>query len=133
MERVELVQAGHETLVQHVPVQWRSRIRAIMFNLGYLPGGDKDLTTQSENTLDALAQALDLMADGGMLSLIAYRGHPGGMGEFDAVSSYFAFLDGARFTVRRERPTGSLRPGPVLFLVSKNQPFDSTHIKTSTL
>lgn len=53
-------------------------IRLVAFNLGYLPGGDKTIITQSETTLKALEVAKSIMVPGGLISLVVYVGHPGG-------------------------------------------------------
>ncbi len=119
LDRVQLLQASHGEMARRIPDAWRRRLRAVMFNLGYLPGGDKDIVTLPDSTLAALEQSLELLSPGGLLSLMAYRGHPGGMQEYEAVRRHFDRLDTARFSVRVERPSGSKRPGPVLFLVQK--------------
>ena len=48
----------------------------VTFNLGYLPGGNKELITKPETTLSALIQAYDYLTKDGIISLIVYRGHP---------------------------------------------------------
>lgn len=52
--------------------------RLVTFNLGYLPGGDRTFTTQSDTTLKALEAAKVILMDGGLISLVVYVGHPGG-------------------------------------------------------
>lgn len=52
--------------------------RLVAFNLGYLPGGDKRIITSSASTLLALEAAKDLLLPGGLISVVAYVGHPGG-------------------------------------------------------
>jgi hypothetical protein len=47
--------------------------------LGYLPGGDKTITTVSETTQLALEAAKKILIPGGLISLVVYVGHPGGM------------------------------------------------------
>lgn len=49
------------------------------FNLGYLPGGDKQLKTGAETTLRALKAASNVLQAGGLISVVAYTGHPGGL------------------------------------------------------
>ena len=53
-------------------------IRLVSFNLGYLPGGDKTIITESGTTLKALEVAKDILLPGGLISLVVYVGHPGG-------------------------------------------------------
>lgn len=66
--------------------------KAIMANLGYLPGGDPELITRPESTLQALRQSLDLLSIGGRLAVTVYPAHPGGMEEASAVDDFFANL-----------------------------------------
>ncbi|GJT57964.1 S-adenosyl-L-methionine-dependent methyltransferases superfamily protein [Tanacetum coccineum] len=49
------------------------------FNLGYLPGGDKTLITKSDTTRLAMEVASRIVASGGLISMLVYVGHPGGM------------------------------------------------------
>lgn len=52
--------------------------RLVAFNLGYLPGGDKEIITRSETTLLALEAAKRILIPGGLISIVVYVGHPGG-------------------------------------------------------
>jgi len=52
--------------------------RLVAFNLGYLPGGDKDIITVSETTSLALEAAKRILMPGGLISIVVYVGHPGG-------------------------------------------------------
>jgi hypothetical protein len=51
----------------------------IVYNLGYLPGGDKSIVTKTGSTLSSLKQALELLADGGAISMMCYPGHEEGL------------------------------------------------------
>ena len=79
--RCELFQRGHEELATVVT----GELGAVMFNLGYLPYADQEIQTHPETTLAALEAAVQLLREGGMLSVICYRGHPGGEEEAQAV------------------------------------------------
>lgn len=57
------------------------RARSVVFNLGYLPGGARPVTTLAERTLVGLQSALAALEPGGLLSVLAYPGHPGGRRE----------------------------------------------------
>lgn len=58
---------------------------AIVFNLGYLPGGDKSITTKAEETEAAVRRAADLVRLGGVVTVVLYSGHPEGAREKRAV------------------------------------------------
>ncbi len=79
----------HARIDELLPAGDRGRIAAVMFNLGYLPGSDHQLVTQSSSTLRALTIAWDWLRPGGILSVIAYPGHPGGLEETLAVCDWF--------------------------------------------
>ncbi len=57
------------------------RFRAIVFNLGYLPGGDKTIVTQQASTARAITVAERLLDDGGVMTVVAYPGHDAGREE----------------------------------------------------
>jgi len=80
-ECVTLVEGDHAQLRDIAPAAWRGRVRAIVFNLGYLPGSDKTVVTGPSSTRAALEASLTLLAPGGLLSVLIYRGHPGGCAE----------------------------------------------------
>lgn len=87
---VTWIQDGHEHMLQHIPMALHGSVDAILFNLGYLPGGDKARTTRTESTLAALDAALQILRTGGMLSVAAYPGHPEGARECDAIVTWVA-------------------------------------------
>lgn len=63
-------------------------LQGALFNLGYLPGGDKSLITRGESTLRALRQLEPLMGPGAGLSIVAYVGHDGGWSEYEQVKEW---------------------------------------------
>ncbi len=91
-------------------------VRVVCFNLGYLPGGDKTVTTRRESTIPAIAAAATILAPGGLLTVIGYRGHPGGAEEADAVRETLKSM--TEFAVE-EIPGGESPTSPVLFVATK--------------
>lgn len=85
VERVCWHHAGHESLRE---VTGEAAVTAVMFNLGWLPGGSREVITQPQTTLSALEQAATLLAADGRLSIVAYRGHAGGAEEHAAVDRW---------------------------------------------
>ncbi len=92
IEHVRLIQGDHAEMAQLVRPEHRGGIAAVMFNLGYLPGGDKSITTQPLVTLLALRAAWKLLKPGGILTVMAYTGHPGGWEEASTVRREFSRL-----------------------------------------
>lgn len=113
MERVRLYECGHEQM-QRVLGEADRPPAAVMFNLGYLPGSDKEETTQVDTTLDALEQTRDLLAPGGVVTLVCYPGHAGGEEETRAVRSWCAALDSSQWRVQRHTVLNARRTPPEL-------------------
>lgn len=94
-------------------------VSLVMFNLGYLPGGDHGLTTTPEATLTALDAATRVLRSGGGLSVVCYPGHPAGAVEAEAVGAWFERIAAAGWRVSRHGPEGTLRPAPFLLFAEK--------------
>lgn len=88
-ENVTLHRASHAEPAAVLPADLQGRLAVVMFNLGYLPGSSAGPTTGPETTLAALEAATAWLAPGGWLSVVAYRGHPGGAAEAAAVGEWF--------------------------------------------
>lgn len=114
-ERVHLIRDGHQYLERYL----QEPVAAVMFNLGYLPGGDHDLTTRPDTTLVALRQALDLLQAGGVLTVVVYPGHPGGEEEALAVEEWCRQLPCHGYAVWRWHCLNPLGAPPRLVAVRK--------------
>jgi SAM-dependent methyltransferase len=114
-DRVRTIQTGHETISQYV----EGTVKAVVFNLGYLPGGDKNLITKPDTTLAALESSADLLAIGGMILITIYPGHSGGDDERDAVESWAGGLPAKQFHVWRMGQINVSNSAPYLLLIQK--------------
>ncbi|MFC4737628.1 tRNA (mnm(5)s(2)U34)-methyltransferase [Bacillus daqingensis] len=76
--QAELIHDGHEHAARYVREEG---IHAVMFNLGYLPGGPKDVTTTAETTITAVSFFLEKLLPGGRIILVIYHGHQEGKAE----------------------------------------------------
>jgi len=93
LDRVTLFHTSHADLSNYVS----ARVGAIMFNLGYLPGADKNIMTQAGSTLLALNQACRLLRERGVMTVTAYPGHKGGDEETALVDGWMQQLDPKQF------------------------------------
>lgn len=71
-----------------------------MFNLGFLPGGSRNLTTRRESTLFAVTRALERLKSKGRLSITIYPGHFEGEAEGEMLLKLAARLDKGKFEAR---------------------------------
>lgn len=78
---------GHENMREVIAPE-NLPLAAVMFNLGYLPNGDKSIITTAGTSLLAIAAALDMLKIGGLISIMCYPGHEGGDAESLAISEW---------------------------------------------
>ncbi|NOT85165.1 MAG: methyltransferase domain-containing protein [Methylococcaceae bacterium] len=114
-----LILSSHAFMGEQIPTDVHGKINAIMFNLGYLPGADKQLITLSDSSLAALNSALDLLAPQGMLTVLAYPGHAGGATETAAVHSWSELLDQSRYSCTTHHSNHPTASAPRLLVIEK--------------
>jgi len=113
--QVTLLNTGHEEMDKLVP----EPVDAVLFNLGYLPGGDHALVTSAGTTVTALKSAVELLRPGGRIGMVLYTGHPGGNEELCAAEQYASGLKGAGFNVIKINYLNRTAHAPVIILVEK--------------
>ena len=91
-----LILDSHENLSAYAQP---GTVDCVVFNLGWLPGGDHDIHTQPHSSIAAIAQGLDLLRPGGVMSICIYFGRNNGYAERDAVLAYLEALDPTVYTV----------------------------------
>lgn len=124
-ERVELINDSHENMMKHVPARHHGQIKAIVFNLGYLPGGSKAIATRECSTKRALEVALALLGVNGILSIVIYPGHVEGAAELISISRWIERRDPQKLASHWHRPSGAThknKDAPLLCLLHKLAP-----------
>lgn len=116
LARIHLFQASHETFP---PLAFSHPIRLIVYNLGYLPGGDKKITTLSDITLKSLMQALSLLMPGGLIAITCYPGHLEGEREQALILSFIERLDPSIWNICHHTSLNRIK-SPTLVLIQKN-------------
>ncbi len=114
-QRVNLFLKGHQSIGETVG----QPVDAVMFNLGYLPGSNKAVTTKPDSTKDAIISALNLLKLGGRISVVVYTGHPGAKEEAALVDKLMASLNVRLFNVQKIVFHNSESDSPVLYFVTK--------------
>ncbi|ULG71366.1 tRNA (mnm(5)s(2)U34)-methyltransferase [Macrococcus brunensis] len=86
---ITFIQDGHE----HVSNYVTDTISCAIFNLGYLPKGDKSITTLPATTIEAINALFKLLKPGGMIILVIYPGHAEGQIEKEEVLKFLYEFD----------------------------------------
>lgn len=116
---VTILDRDHAEMRDALSAELHGRVGAVMFNLGYLPGGDKTIITRTPSTLRAITAATELLRPGGVLTVVAYPGHKGGAEEAGAVAALLGSLPAIDVTVREVADEGVKPTAPRLFVVHK--------------
>lgn len=117
IQNVQLILDSHSHLKQYISAP----LDGAVFNLGYLPNGDKTITTQTDSTLTAVQDALSLLSDQGILVVVLYPGHAEGAKEAECLETYFRSLNGSKYDVIRYDFINKNHP-PYLIAVQKRTP-----------
>ncbi|MGE4283462.1 MAG: class I SAM-dependent methyltransferase [Clostridia bacterium] len=115
IERVTLIKAGHQNIDQYVG----TGIKAVMFNLGYLPGGDHAIHTKAETTIAAISKSLDLLLSHGIVAIVIYHGGDSGFEEKNAVMEFLQALDYRRYSVLMHQFINQIHCPPIAVCIEK--------------
>ena len=115
-DNVTLIHDSHHKVKEYV----KTPFRVGMFNLGWLPGGDKSITTMRETTLPAIRDAIELLDRDGILNIAIYPGHKEGDEEGKLVCEYLSSLSRYKVCVTRVQIINS--PTSPYFLMVETKP-----------
>lgn len=111
-ENYTLICDSHHNVRKYV----NEPIKAGMFNLGWLPGGDKSITTMRETTMPAIESAIELLGDDAILNVAVYPGHPEGDAEGKMIEEYLGELSRFKVCVTKVKIVNSLT-SPYFFMI----------------
>ncbi len=117
-DRVEVILDSHAHMDRYANEE---SVSLIMFNLGYLPGGDHNLSTKAETTIEALEKGLTLLCEGGMISLLIYSGGDSGFEEKNQVLAWLRELPDDKYTVLVEAFYNKPNNPPLPVYILKNE------------
>lgn len=112
---VEIVNDSHDKLEQYVS----DKIDCIMYNLGFLPGGDKNITTKAESTIRSFNSALKLLNAGGMVVIAIYYGHEEGKKEKEQLIKLLSELPKSEYGVMLHSYLNRDNNPPMLAVIEK--------------
>ena len=93
----------------------------ITFNLGYLPGGDHDVTTQADTTIKSVQACIELLASGGLITIVSYPGHQAGNEENNKVNDFHCNLPQQKYTVACWQMINQIHNPPILYAIERKE------------
>lgn len=115
--QTQLILDSHANLDQYL----NKKISAVIFNLGYLPGGNKEIITRSETTIAAVEKSIELLQKNALIILVIYSGHPGGKEEKNALLDFASKLDYKKFNVLNYEFLNQPGPPPQILAIKKRK------------
>ena len=94
-ENCKVILDGHQNMKNHV----KTSVKAVMFNFGYLPGGDHNIFTVAPTSIAAINAAMELISDDGIITLAIYYGGDSGFEEKDALIEFLRTIDNKQYSV----------------------------------
>jgi len=97
----------------------KETVTLFVYNLGYLPGKDKTITTRAATTMESLLKACSLLKRGGLISITCYPGHLEGAEEERTIYEWGHSLDPADWclTIHQFR---NRKQSPSVLMLQKN-------------
>lgn len=92
---VRLILDSHANIDKYIS----DKIRCAVFNLGYLPGGDHSIATNSKSSIEAIGKCIQLLDDHGFIAVTIYHGGDTGFSECNDVLEYLKTIDYRKFGV----------------------------------
>ena len=111
-----LIHDSHHNVKKYV----KEPIKAGMFNLGWLPGGDKSITTLRETTLPAIEAAIELLDRDAILNGAVYPGHEEGDAEGKMICDYLSGISRYKLCATRVNILNS--PTSPYFIMIETKP-----------
>ncbi len=112
---VDIIKDSHKNVKRYVT----KNVQCVMFNLGYLPSTDKEITTRPDSTIKALNTCLELIKEDGIVTIISYYGHENGKKEKEHVESMLKLLNNKKFLVMKLENFNSNKTPPIIYMVKK--------------
>lgn len=117
LSRCSLFCAGHQDMNLYI----KFPVKAVFFNLGWLPGGNKQITTLWPTTEIAIRAAMKLVVPMGVVCICAYPGHDEGNHERNELIQWFSSLDPRDFNVLEHKFINAGPGAPECFLLQKQK------------
>ena len=112
-DRVVFILDGHENMNCYI----NCGVKAVMFNLGYLPKGDHNIATKGETTIKALEKAMRILQINGIITVVVYYGGDSGFDEKIEVLEFISTIDPKKFNVMVTQFPNQINCPPILICI----------------
>lgn len=110
-----LILDSHHNLKSYV-----ESAKCVVFNFGFLPGGDHKIFSHGETSIKAVKAALDIIDIDGFVSICSYYGGDTGFEERDSLLTFLETLDAKKYTVMLHSFHNRPNCPPLFIVIEKN-------------
>lgn len=111
----ELILENHKNFDKYV----KENIDFAIYNLGYLPKGDKYITTNAEDVEESLKKLLDKLNSKGIIFITFYIGHSAGQIESLEISKFIQKLNQKEYTILKFTFENQKNNPPYVVMIQK--------------
>ena len=111
----QLFLKSHEFVDQLINI----KVKCFIYNLGYLPTGNKSITTNSTSTIISLKKALELLDDKGIIAFVVYPGHESGKIEANELEIFVNSLNQKEYDVIKYQFVNQINNPPYALIIER--------------
>lgn len=115
LSNATLILDSHHNMTKYV-----QNAKGVVFNFGFLPGGDHSVFSHSDTSIKAIEEALSIIPEDGFVSICSYYGGDTGYEERDALLAYLENLDAKKYTVMLHSFLNRPNCPPLFIIIEKN-------------
>jgi hypothetical protein len=114
-KNVVVINDSHHKFKEYI----EGSVDCIMYNLGYMPGGDKSITTKCHTTIESIKFALEILNSGGIITICIYVGHEEGNNEKNLILDILRTLPTNKYAVMLHSFYNRKNNPPLLVVIEK--------------
>ncbi len=115
INNVKLILDSHHNMKKYV-----SEVKCVVFNFGFLPGGDHRIFSKPETSVAAVKAALDIIVPNGFISICSYYGGDTGYEEIEALLAFLKTIDAKKYTVMLQSFYNRPNCPPIFIVIERN-------------
>ncbi len=116
IENVKVICDCHSNMDEYAQPE---SVDAIMFNFGWLPGGNHNIFSEKDTSCKAVEKGLSLLKKGGVMSLCIYCGKENGYEEKQTLLDFVSALDQKTYSVLLADYINRAGDPPIAVLITK--------------
>ena len=116
-DNIEFICDTHDNVLEYV----KCNTKGVIYNLGYLPAGDKTITTTYESTISSLEKVLSILDIHGRVVLVCYPGCESGKKESEELDRYLKTLDQKKYSVITYKFINQINNPPFIYAVERDK------------